>query len=158
MREIAPCDSGFLYRLRMHPRTRPKFRNPRRASYEVHRAVMGKYFRRVSQDRWFIIEVDGNPVGTIALYDFTNDGHTCEWGRFVIAPVSRRAGYGRRALTLLMRLAARTGVRTMRCEVLSTNVRAARLYRSVGFVRSAVRRATDGRIFVELTADIGGLR
>jgi RimJ/RimL family protein N-acetyltransferase len=155
LREISPNDSEILYRWRMGPLSRPMFRNTEVVSYEAHESMIQKYFRADTKDCWFIIETAQKPVGTVALYNFDDHGRTSEWGRFVIAPELRGLGFGRRALRLLMEYAETSGVRSVHCEVLSTNVVALNLYRDFGFVERVVRE-DGGRSFVELAIDLIG--
>lgn len=139
----------------MDPLSRPMFRDTEVTPFEAHQSMMKQYFNAGTRDCWFIIEAAQTPVGAVALYEFDERGRTCEWGRFVVAPEARGLGFGRRALRLLMAHAQKSGVRSLRCEVLSTNAVALNLYRDLGFVESAVRE-DGGRSFVELTTDLIG--
>jgi RimJ/RimL family protein N-acetyltransferase len=154
LREILPEDEENLYRWRMDPLSRSMFRNTEEAPYELHRSMIEQYFQPGSRDCWFIIEAEQTPVGALALYNFDDQGLTCEYGRFVIAPDVRRRGYGRRALRLLMDYAHSAGIRRVRCEVLSSNTGALRLYRELGFVQEAEHRE-GARSFLELSAEPG---
>jgi RimJ/RimL family protein N-acetyltransferase len=92
-------------------------------------------------------------VGTIALYNFDNEGQTSEWGRFMISPKFRNLGYGKRALKILMNHTRSVGVRTLHCEVLKANVVAVQLYRDLGFASTGMREYA-GRSFLRLSADL----
>jgi RimJ/RimL family protein N-acetyltransferase len=149
LREVTLADSAPLYRWRMEPETRSRFRGTDVVPYASHEAFLARYFQPDNRDRWFIVEAAGEPVGAIALYDFSPDGAAAEWGRFVIAPEHRGRGWGRRALTLLMDHARAIGVRDLRCEVLAGNAAAEGLYRRLGFVETGSYEH-DGRRFLEL--------
>jgi RimJ/RimL family protein N-acetyltransferase len=125
--------------------------------YIAHLGFLARYLRPECADRWFVIEVGGEPIGTIALYGFADGGAEAEWGRFVIAPESRGRGWGRRALTLLLDHARRLGVRRLRCEVLGGNAGAEALYRNLGFRDDGVDD-TGGRRFLRLVAELGPAR
>lgn len=149
LREVAPADAAELYRWRMEPGTRGRFRGTDVVPYETHVAFLDRYFHPGNRDRWFVIEAEGRAVGAIALYDFSPDGAAAEWGRFVVSPEHRGRGWGRRALTLLMDYARAIGVRDLRCEVLAGNAAAEGLYRRLGFVETGSYEH-GGRRFLEL--------
>ena len=149
LREITPDDAADLYRWRMHADTRPSFRNAEPVPYATHEAYLARYFAADNTDRWFVIEADGEAVGTIALYDFAAFGTAAEWGRFVVAPEHRGRGWGRRSLALLMDHARALGVRDLYCEVLAGNALAEGLYRRLGFVDCGSLEH-DGRVFLQL--------
>lgn len=149
LREVAPGDSASLYRWRMEPETRTRFRNTEPVPFEVHEAFLARYFQPGNTDRWFVIEAHGEPVGAIALYGFSADGREAEWGRFVIAPEHRGHGWGRRGLELLIGHARKLGVRSLRCEVLAGNGAAEGLYRRLGFAETG-SDVHEGRRFLHL--------
>lgn len=152
LREIAREDSRLLYEWRFQAGTRAMFRNQNVPPFESHERMLHHYFKSVSRDRWFLIEARGEPVGAIAVYNFSEDG-LCEWGRFVIAQKARGIGYGRRALRLLLEYARRIGVRRLTCQVLSTNLPALQLYTSLGFMK--VSEIDDhGRMFLSMALDL----
>ena len=151
LREITPADAADLYRWRMAPGTRSRFRSADPAPWADHQAFLARYFQADNTDRWFIVEVHGEPVGTLALYDLAADGATAEWGRFVIAPEHRGRGWGRRSLALLMAHARAIGVRDLRCEVLDGNADAQGLYRRLGFAETGAYEH-GGRRFLQMAA------
>lgn len=151
LREITPGDSEDLYRWRMEPGTRAMFLNTGVVPFEAHQAFLARYFQPENTDRWFVIEVRGEPVGAIALYGVAADGTEAEWGRFVIAPEHRGRGWGRRSLELLIEYARSIGMRRLRCEVLAGNATAAGLYRRLGFAETGSYE-DGGRRFLRLAA------
>ena len=144
-------DVDDLYVWRMDPDSRMSFRGSDPVPYATHLALVDRYFESANSDRWFVVEVGGEPVGTLALYDFSADGTEAEWGRFVIAPAHRRRGWGRRSLALLLRYAGAIGVRELCCEVLAGNAAAAGLYRRLGFTETGSYESA-GRRFLRLRA------
>jgi len=151
LREITPGDSADLYRWRMEPGTRSMFLNTGVVPFEAHEAFLARYFRPENTDRWFVIEVQGEPVGAIALYDVAAGGTEAEWGRFVLSPEHRGRGWGRRSLALLIKYARSIGMRHLRCEVLASNAAAAGLYRRLGFEETGSYE-DGGRRFLRLAA------
>jgi RimJ/RimL family protein N-acetyltransferase len=149
LREVTLADAADLYCWRMAPGTRSHFRHADPVPYADHQAYLARYFQAGNTDRWFVVEVRGEPVGTLALYGFSADGTTAEWGRFVIAPEHRGYGWGRRSLALLMDHARAIGVRHLRCEVLDGNDAAEGLYRRLGFAETGAYEQ-GGRRFLQL--------
>jgi RimJ/RimL family protein N-acetyltransferase len=149
LREVTPADAERLYRWRMDERSRFMFRSTAEVPFAVHRQFMERYFSEGNHDRWFVIEAEGSPVGTITLYGFSADGSEAEWGRLVVDPGQRGHGYAGRALALLIAHARELGVRTLRCEVLEGNDVAAGLYTAAGFRTTGVDEA-GGRRFLQL--------
>ena len=139
LREVTPADARDLFRWRMDERSRPMFRSTEPVSFDVHQAFMDRYFEPDNTDRWFVIEAEGRPVGTITLYKLSADGSEAEWGRLVVDPEQRGRGHARRALALLVALEANTA--------------AAGVYRAAGF-RPTGAQAVGDRRFVQLALSL----
>lgn len=155
LREVRADDAERLYRWRMDERSRAMFRSTEKVPFAVHERFMERYFSEGNTDRWFVIEAEGAPVGTITLYGFSADGREAEWGRLVVDPDLRGRGYARRALALVIEHARGLGVRRLRCEVLEGNDVAAGLYRQAGFLPDGLEEAGDRR-FLQLALDLEG--
>jgi RimJ/RimL family protein N-acetyltransferase len=155
LREVTPGDAEDLYRWRMDPGTRAQFRGADEVPFAAHQAYLARYFHPGNTDRWFVVEVGDEPVGTIALYDLSADGAAAEWGRFVVSPQHRGRGWGRRSLELLMDHARAIGVRDLRCEVLAGNAAAEGLYRRLGFTETEAYEL-GGRRFLKLAVRLTG--
>jgi len=155
LREIVPEDADRLYAWRMNPINRPVFRTTGIVPFTEHTQFVARYFKPENHDAWFVVEVDGTPVGMIALCELDLERREAIWGRFVIEEASRRHGYGRRALLLLMNYARQIGVCQLRCEVLDGNVVAENLYRNLGFVEIG-RYELEGRHFKKMTITLEG--
>lgn len=151
LREVRREDGEDLYRWRMDPASRFMFHSTELVPYERHLHFLQSYFAPGNTDAWFIIEAEGAAIGTISLYDISDDGSQAEWGRFVIAPEHRRRGFGRRALALLLDHARQAGVRRLGCDVLGSNDHVRRVYRRMGFVETGAIMV-GGREFVTMTA------
>jgi RimJ/RimL family protein N-acetyltransferase len=133
LREVRREDAQLLLDLRNDERTRWYFGEGREVDGEDHRQFVERYFSPANDDRWFIVELESRPIGTISLYGVSLPEGKATWGRFVIAPETRGQGWGRRALALLIRHAEEIGVVDLDCEVIASNDHAIRLYRSCGF-------------------------
>lgn len=133
LRAIERGDISRLFEWRNDPRTRPMFRDDAPLDFDAHSRFVRECLASQDCTYWMIIEASRIPVGTISLHHFSADGWECEFGRFIISPEHRGSGYGRRALALLMTLAASLGVHRISCEVRRSNAQALRLYRSLGF-------------------------
>lgn len=155
LREVRPEDARRLYAWRMDESARPMFRSTAEVPFAAHERFMARYFADGNTDRWFVIEAEGEPVGTITLYGFSPDGREAEWGRLVVDPALRGRGHARRALALVIEHARALGVRTLRCEVLEGNDVAAGLYRQAGFLPAGMDEA-GGRRFLHLALDLEG--
>lgn len=153
LREISSSDAELLYAWRMDPSSRTMFRHTEVVPFDFHLSMIEGYLASDSPDHWFLAEAEGRPVGTLSLYNFTEGGSVCEWGRFVVAPEARSRGYGKRALKLLMSYARANGVSRLKCEVLATNTVALHLYRDLGFAQTGGHEQ-GGRCFVAMMADL----
>lgn len=153
LREVDRADSERLFFWRAHPAGRDRFRSTAPISRDTHRAFLEGYFAAGNDDRWYIVELDDEPVGTISLYRRSADGLEAEWGRFIIEPARRGQGLGGRALRLLMGHARDLGIRVLHCEVLAGNAPAADLYRACGF-HEVGSEEHEGRRFLRLTATL----
>jgi RimJ/RimL family protein N-acetyltransferase len=153
LREVTLADAPELYRWRMDPTSRPMFRSTAPVPYETHLDFVARYFQAGNTDRWFVIEHQGAPVGSIVLYNLDTARGEAEWGRLVVDPERRARGHASRALALLVRHARDLGLRRLRCEVLAGNAHAEALYRETGFQETGVLDA-GGRRFVQLALDL----
>jgi RimJ/RimL family protein N-acetyltransferase len=153
LREIRREDAAALYAWRMDPASRLMFRSTALVPFEEHLKRLDDYFRLDDRDRWFVIEVDGRPVGTVSLYDLTPDAAVAEWGRLVITPAERGRGYGGEAFRLLLGHARDLGIRRLRSVVLEGNEPSMAIHRRLGF-REVETREENGRRFVYLALDL----
>ena len=153
LREIRREDAEALYRWRMDPESRPMFRSTAVVPFEKHLERLDDYFRPGNRDRWFVVEVDRRPVGTVSLYDFSPDAAEAEWGRLVITPAERGRGFGGEAFALLLGHARDLGLRRLRSVVLEGNEPSMAIHRRLGF-REVEVREEDGRRFVQLALDL----
>jgi RimJ/RimL family protein N-acetyltransferase len=80
-------DSEFLLGLRLDPL---RNQNISATSGELKSQIlwMESYLKRYNQgcEAYFIIEVDGQPQGTLRLYDYLSDQDSFCWGSWIIRP------------------------------------------------------------------------
>jgi spore maturation protein CgeB len=149
LREVTLQDAPMLWRWRVDPRTRFMFLHPDIVPYPDHLAYVRRHFQPGNRDRWYVLEAGEQPVGTLALYDFTADGRYAEWGRLVLAPQLRGRGWGHRALALLKEKARDLGIHRVYSEVLAENLPVVHIHHELGFVETGSREVR-GRRFLQL--------
>ena len=132
LREITPADAQRLYDWRMEPSTRAMFKTTDLIPYETHQRFIDRYFDPSNDERWLVLEHEGKPVATLALYDTAPDG-SCEWGRHLVPVELRGRGYGEKIFEMMIEYARRAGFRKIRAEVLADNEPALRCYPKFGF-------------------------
>src|SRR5262249_9690494 len=98
---------------------------------------------------WFLFEVNGVPVGSIGVSDFTPDGSDCEFGRLTVNPEHRGKGYATRGMRLALDYARAHGVRRVHVEVFVENVHSHQLTLTLGFVETG-RRVDGDRTYIQL--------
>jgi len=90
----------------------------------------------------FAIEVEGQIIGTCALFNFDTLGHTCELGIGIGDQAYWGQGYGREAVGLLLAYAFRLrNMHRVYLRVHGRNQRAIRAYTACGFVPEGRLRA-----------------
>ena len=152
-REIKPEDSELLYRWRfLHSPTRSMFRTTDLVARDQHERLIEQYFDPQNSDRWFIVEQDGIPVGTISLVGISDEGKEYETGRLIIDPERRGTSLGFRTLALILEYSRALGLRRVRGEVLESNEVQRRNLRQLGY-RETGSYDLDGRRFLKVVRD-----
>jgi len=112
------------------------------------------WFRSALEDsdsvRHRIAEFDGVPVGVCSLTAIDQERAECLWGGYLAPEVARGAGFGRQMIEAALSMAFdELGMQRVFVEVLTSNVRAERLYRSMGFlhIETVQRRDPHSREF-----------
>lgn len=83
LRPITMKDANFIYQIRRHPEL-SKYIGEIDSQFSVHMEWLEQYFHREG-DYYFCIErLSGEPIGTIAIYDVTQQSGN--WGRWVVSP------------------------------------------------------------------------
>lgn len=80
-------DSPFLLKLRLDP-SRNQNISMTNSDLDAQVEWMKSYSSRyaVGREAYFIIEVDGQPVGSVRLYDYLPDRDSFCWGSWIIQP------------------------------------------------------------------------
>lgn len=152
LRPVTAADAPDLFRWREDPRSARYFRTAL-GSYEDHLAFVERHLASKGRDEWFIVQDGHESVGTIALYDFSEDGRSAEFGRLLIDPAKRRRGYAQSALRLIVEHARSLRLHELTCEVLADNHRALAIYHSSGFIERG-STMDDGRRYLQLRLDL----
>jgi RimJ/RimL family protein N-acetyltransferase len=112
-----------------------------------------KWFRAhqlVDDALMFIVEdvAAGSAVGQVSIYHIDREIGEAEVGRFIAAPDASGKGYIRTAIIALIQFAfTELSLERVYLEVFTSNVRAIRLYESVGFM---VHGERDGMVLMEM--------
>jgi len=123
-----PEESEHYYLIELRNKNRQYFFDQERVTFKEHY----KWYNIIKDfDYFFVIELDGNLIGTICLYSPV--GNTAEYGRFIIDEKFRNNGYGRQALTKLLKYAFALGITKVYGDVWTDNTNAIKLDKSLGF-------------------------
>lgn len=79
-----------------------------------------------------LAEVDGTPVGVVAVKPLDEEG-VCEMKRLYVTPDVRGHGIGRRLARAILEIAKDLGYEVMRLDTVASMIPARTLYRSLGF-------------------------
>lgn len=92
--------------------------------------------------RYWVIELDGEPVGLANLYDIAPEHRRCAWAYYLASPATRGKGVGAYVeFRVLDHVFGELGFNKLWCEVLIANEPVWRLHESFGFRREALFRA-----------------
>lgn len=88
----------------------------------------------------FVVEVDGEPVGTVSLWGIDLHNRRAHLG-ITMGPQARGKGYGTDAIRVLLRYAfLDRGLNRVQLETLASNEQALSAYRRAGFVQEGIAR------------------
>lgn len=135
LRPLSREDLPLTLNWRNDDRSLRWFKSGTRIEHDSHLAWYENYAKSDSKDVLYFAETfDGVPIGQTSIYNFSEDETKAEVGRFVSDPEHRGKGLFREALIATLDIGFREGGLTeVFLEVLESNERAIKLYRSVGF-------------------------
>jgi RimJ/RimL family protein N-acetyltransferase len=142
LRMLTAGDLPATIAWRNHPESRGWFHTTHEISAVEHSEWFRRYLER-DDDYVLILEIAGAPVAQVSVYDVNNG--VAEFGRLLVDPVARGRGISHRAIALCLRFAVEVlGLRELRLEVKTDNVRAIRAYEAAEFRVDEARVRNDG--------------
>ncbi|MCJ2073097.1 GNAT family N-acetyltransferase [Methylobacterium sp. J-030] len=134
---LIPSDESqaeFVVALRNKPENRRWFINQSILSQATHLAWLANARAKGNDFNWIIELSDGEPVGTISLYNIDWSAGAAELGRLLIAEPWRGRGVAFSASRLVIDRAASAGITRIDLVVKPSNCSAIRLYKRLGFI------------------------
>jgi UDP-4-amino-4,6-dideoxy-N-acetyl-beta-L-altrosamine N-acetyltransferase len=101
----------------------------------AHARWLDKVLRAEAEQYWIIV-LDGLPVGLANVVGIDRHNRRADWGFYIGEPSARGSGVGRAALYLVIEQAfGAYALHRLTCSALAVNESAWRLYESMGFMR-----------------------
>ena len=149
LRAVRPEDSERLLAWRNSPGVAPYMYSDHQITAEEH----ARWFAGMAGDprrAYWIIELDGAPVGLVNLYDIDARNRRCAWAYYLADPAVRGRGVGAQVeFAMIEHVFAARGLNKLWCEVLAENEAVWKLHLSFGFREEAQFRqhvAKGGRM------------
>lgn len=140
LRDLTPDDSGRIHAWRNSEAVRSYMYTDHVISPDEH----ARWFAGIAGDdrrRYWIIEVDGRPVGLANLYDIDRRHGRCAWAYYLADPSTRGLGLGSYVeFWMIEQVFGPQGLGKLWCEVLASNEAVWSLHERHGFVREACFR------------------
>jgi UDP-4-amino-4,6-dideoxy-N-acetyl-beta-L-altrosamine N-acetyltransferase len=134
---LRPMALGDVIRVREW-RNLPEIRHYMYTDHTISEQEHAKWFGMALNDRtrrYWIIELDGAPVGLANLYDIRPDHKRAYWAFYLASPEVRGRGVGSFSERFVIRYAfEELGLEKLCCEVLATNASVVRMHQRYGFV------------------------
>lgn len=142
LRSLRESDLPTTLAWRNDEASRHWFHSNDRVAWSDHAAWFQRYRLR-ADDHVFILEIGGEPVAQVSLYDIA-DG-SAEFGRLLVDPQARGRGAGLLASALCVQAADEVlELRSLHLEVKSHNDAAIRIYERLGFAVVPHRPTREG--------------
>jgi UDP-4-amino-4,6-dideoxy-N-acetyl-beta-L-altrosamine N-acetyltransferase len=148
LRQIIPDDGARVLAWRNSPEVSAYMYS----DHQIGQAEHDRWFSAAltaPDRRYWIIEMDGAPVGLANLARIDLANRRCEWAYYLGEASTRGRGLGSRIEYIVLRHVFETlGLNKLWCEVLLDNEGVWKLHESFGFVREALYRQhvfKDGR-------------
>ena len=140
LRPLGPEDKDRLLVWRNSPDVAPYMYT----DHQITPAEHERWFSGIEGDQrraYWIIEMDGAPVGLANLYDIDRENGRCAWAYYLADPSVRGRGVGGYVEYLMLeRVFGEFGLGKLWCEVLTSNPAVIRLHQKFGFQQEALFR------------------
>lgn len=137
LRHLTEGDRERLLVWRNSPAVAPYMYSDHQIMPEEH----ARWFAGLSADprrAYWIIELDGRPVGLVNLYDIDERNLRCSWAYYLADPAIRGQGVGAQVeFAMLDHVFTTRGLNKLWCEVLAENEAVWKLHTSFGFQEEA---------------------
>jgi RimJ/RimL family protein N-acetyltransferase len=152
IRKVTNTDFSFVYSLYMHPKVNP---------FLLYEMMDEESFKPIFQDLLkdevlYVYENDEKPVGMFKLIRLKHRAdHVAYLGGLAIHPDFAGQGFGKKMLQEIIDLGKEMGLLRIELSAATHNLKAIRLYESVGFEKEGVLRRytnlkSEGRILDEV--------
>lgn len=140
MRDILEEDRERLLAWRNSPEVAAYMYSDRPISREEHDLWFDSIAKRRDR-RYWVIEVNGAPVGLVNLADIDETHRRCAWAYYLASPSVRGLGVGSYVeFWVIEHVFGRLGFNKLWCEVLLSNEAVWKLHQAFGFQREALFR------------------
>lgn len=141
LRPLREEDSERLLRWRNSPEVAAYMYSDHAITAEEH----ARWFAGIAGDArraYWVIEMDGTPVGLANLYDIDRNNRRCAWAYYLAEPQVRGRGVGSWVeYQMIERVFGELGLDKLWCEVLAANEAVWKLHQSFGFeIEARLRR------------------
>ena len=140
LRDLTPADSDRL----LAWRNLPEVARWMYSDHAISRAEHDRWFAGIAGDasrRYWIIELDGEPVGLANLADISPAHRKASWAYYLASPAVRGKGVGAFVeVSILDRVFGDLALNKLCCEVLLENQAVWKMHESFGFQREALYR------------------
>ena len=140
-RQLVPLDAEMILGWRNSPEVANYMYRNDPITIEEHQIWMSHVLSNHDAAYYRIILEGTQPIGLMSLTSINHRQRSCEWGGYLAPAVQKGIGNGRAALSESLRIAfEELHLNRVTVEVLTSNLRALKLYESIGFVREGVLR------------------
>lgn len=140
LRDLTPEDKDRLFVWRNSEAVRPYMYTDHLIGRDEHE----RWFAGIPGDarrRYWVIELEGQPVGLANLYDIDRANHRCAWAYYLAEPSTRGLGLGSFVeFWVIEQVFGPLGLTKLWCEVLVSNEAVWKLHERHGFKQEACFR------------------
>lgn len=141
LRPVTQADADRMLAWRNQPDVAQWMYSDHVITPDEHEAFMARALGDPTR-RYWIIELDGEPVGLANLAEISQNDRKASWAFYLADPATRGKGLGAFVEVFVLDFAfRRLGLDKLCCEVLIENEAVWKTHESFGFVREALYRA-----------------